>query len=465
MTADTTNWTHYLPSKRSMVGISGAFVFLIAPILMYNHWISLGKAVIFSVSCVMIIIILRQLVRDICAMERFTLTLHYWQPWNVKEERWQQLTLSWPLPQQAGMERLVKLVFGAGIFLLPIVLGVALNSQLQQFSDVTGITATSLNERVEQLSNSRGGGDLSSLEQTVIANVIDSVRSFASGMVGGLASWLTGVLASYGTWLIALFVILTGFAQATYDKEIKYLRYVVERTIPDEAVERNVFDWAEYFQQTLADFVIGYTQVATLLTLLFFISMCILPLNIGLGAIVLMSFLFGMVTAIPKIGGFAGLGIAIVYMITVPGSGLGWHWLGLHNVLSVQGWILSYDVVWHLPFIGDYRLGHGFDHLIRIVLFGTVAKGMGLFEAYRFTPIIVGERLGATKMPMIFMVVMYAKLDGVVGLTWGIVLFVAHLAFMRLDNHGRAPGQHGWKFGSPEGVDYQTTPRTPSLVS
>ena len=80
----------------------------------------------------------------------------------------------------------------------------------------------------------------------------------------------------------------------------------------------------------------------------------------------------------------------------------------------------------------------GGDVVVRIVLLGFIAKIMGLFEAYRFTPEIIGERLGLSKLLIVATVIMAAKAGGFFGMIWGILAMLVWQAFKRLDEEEEA---------------------------
>ena len=72
------------------------------------------------------------------------------------------------------------------------------------------------------------------------------------------------------------------------------------------------------------------------------------------------------------------------------------------------------------------------DLLIRLALMLALAKLLGVLEAYSYTPEIIGERLGMTKMQIIATILIWAIGAGFFGMIWGVLLSLAFQASMRL---------------------------------
>ncbi len=76
--------------------------------------------------------------------------------------------------------------------------------------------------------------------------------------------------------------------------------------------------------------------------------------------------------------------------------------------------------------------------LIRLVLMLIIAKLMGVLEAYSYTPEIIGQRLGMTKLQIIATVLVWALGAGFFGMIWGVLLSLAFQAALRLAEERKA---------------------------
>ncbi|MEM7669020.1 MAG: hypothetical protein AAF317_07685, partial [Pseudomonadota bacterium] len=185
-------------------------------------------------------------------------------------------------------------------------------------------------------------------------------------------------------------------------------RSIVSNGIKDARLRANVLRYGELYQTGVSLFMIGYLEVALTLSILFGAAMIVLPLGLSIGAILFMSLMLGFMTAIPKIGGLLGMAVATLLMITNLEPGLGWF-----------GWTVV-------------TFGTTIDVLVRAGLLIAVAKLLGLLEAYNYTPEIIGQRLGMTKMQIIATVLTWAVGAGFFGMIWGILFSLGFQAAMRL---------------------------------
>lgn len=262
------------------------------------------------------------------------------------------------------------------------------------------------------VSGETGWAGLSSVLSQVAGDAMADINGAAGKAFGSLLS-AAGVLV--GDWVkLIIGAIIVGTILAGWDKEVAMHRAIISRGIKAPRLRANVLRFGELFQSGVSLFMIGYLEVAATLTVLFALAMLVLPLGLGLAAILFMSVVLGIVTAIPKIGGFVGMGLAFLLMATNIDPGLGWFGM---SVVSF-GWAI--------------------DTAIRTALLMAAAKVMGLLEAYSYTPEIVGRRLGLTKMQIIGTIVIWAVGAGFFGMIWGILLSLAFQAALRLSQEDAA---------------------------
>jgi predicted PurR-regulated permease PerM len=266
----------------------------------------------------------------------------------------------------------------------------------------------------------QGWSGLSSLFSQVAGDAVQDIKGALKSVFGSVLGVVGTLLGDWVKLVIA--AILVGTILSGWEKEVEMHRRIVSQGIRTPRLRHNVLRFGELYQTGVSLFMIGYLEVAATLTVLYAVAMAILPLGMGPGAILFMSVVLGFVTAIPKIGGFGGMAIALLLGATRIESGLGWF-----------GW----EAV---------SFGTGWDVLIRIGALLAIAKLMGLLEAYNYTPEIVGRKLGMTKMQIIATVMIWAVGAGFFGMIWGILISLAFQAALRLAQEDaetlrRAPGE------------------------
>lgn len=264
---------------------------------------------------------------------------------------------------------------------------------------------------VEEGAGWRGVSDTVS---QVAGNAIKDIKSTVQSVFGSLIGVLGTLLEDWIKLIIG--AIIVGTILSNWDKEVATHRAIISGGIRDDALRANVLRFGELFQSGISLFMIGYIEVALTLALLFAIAMTVLPLGLGIATIVFMSLMLGFMTAVPKIGGFLGMAVALLLMLTNLEQGLGWFG---YTVISFGLWI---------------------DILVRAALMIGAAKILGLMEAYNYTPEIIGKKLGMTKMQIIATVVIWAVGAGLFGMIWGILLSLAFQAALRLAEEQAAAG-------------------------
>ncbi|MEM9145026.1 MAG: hypothetical protein AAGC57_02435 [Pseudomonadota bacterium] len=251
-----------------------------------------------------------------------------------------------------------------------------------------------------------GWSGLSSLFSQVAGDAVQDIKGMLKSVFG---SMLKLVAAFLGDWVkLVIASIIVGTILAGWAKEIEMHRRVVSNGLKTPRLRHNVLRFGELYQTGVSLFLIGYLEVAATLTVLYALAMIVLPLGMGLGAILFVSVILGFVTAIPKIGGLLAMVVAFILMITRLEPGLGW---------------FGYEVL---------SFGTGADVLIRVALMLALAKLMGLLEAYNYTPEILGKKLGLTKMQIIATVLIWAVGAGFFGMIWGILISLTFQAALRL---------------------------------
>lgn len=253
------------------------------------------------------------------------------------------------------------------------------------------------------------GGGWKGISDTIGLIVGDAVKDINALMKSVFGSALGVIGGLVGDWIkLVIAAIIIGTILSGWEKEVKMHRAIIAGGIKDARLRANVLRFGELYQTGVSLFMIGYLEVAVTLGLFFGIAMLILPLGLGLGAILFISVLMGFITAVPKIGGLVGMVVAALLMVTNIEPGLGW-----------LGWtVVSFGAV--------------ADVAIRTGLMIAVAKLFGLMEAYSYTPEIIGERLGLTKMQIIATVLTWAIGAGFFGMIWGVLISLAFQAALRL---------------------------------
>gem|GEM_PF-5762384 len=235
----------------------------------------------------------------------------------------------------------------------------------------------------------------------------------ANDLKAALKKTSTEIVGVIGTLLadwvkLVIGAIIVGSILGSWDKEVAMHRAIISGGIKDERLRANVLRYGELYQEGVSLFLIGYLEVALTLSVLYMLAMIALPFNLGLGAILFMGFMLGFATAVPKIGGVAAMGIALLLMATNLNAGIGWFG---YTVVSFGLWV---------------------DVALRTVILLIVAKLMSLLEAYSYTPDIIGERLGMTKMQIIATILIWAVGAGFFGMIWGIWISLTFQAALRL---------------------------------
>ena len=251
-----------------------------------------------------------------------------------------------------------------------------------------------------------GWQGLSNLFSQVAGDAVADIKAGLKSVFGSLLGVVGSLVEDWIKLVIA--AIIVGTILGGWKKEVAMHRRIVGEGLKHPRLRANALRFGELYQSGVSLFMIGYLEVALTLSLLYAAAMLLLPLGLSLGAIVFVGFLLGFVTAIPKIGGLGAIAIAFVLMITNIQAGLGWFGF---SVISF-GWAL--------------------DTVIRTALLLAVAKVMGLLEAYNYTPEIVGEKLGMTKLQIIAVILIWAVGVGFFGMIWGILIALTFQAAMRL---------------------------------
>lgn len=253
----------------------------------------------------------------------------------------------------------------------------------------------------------RGGWQgLSNTIGEVAGDAVKDIKALVQKIFGSVLGVLGALVGDWVKLIVA--AIIVGTILSGWDKEVKMHRDIIAGGIRDDRLRANVLRYCELFQTGVSLFMIGYLEVAATLTLFYGLTMLVLPLGLGIASILFMAAVLGFVTAIPKIGGMLGMAVATLLMITNLEAGLGW---------------FGFTIV---------SFGTAVDILIRAGLLVSAAKIFGLMEAYNYTPDIIGEKLGMTKMQIIATVLIWAVGAGFFGMIWGILISLSFQAALRL---------------------------------
>lgn len=251
-----------------------------------------------------------------------------------------------------------------------------------------------------------GWQGLSSLLNQVAGDAIADFKNGLKKMSADIVAVIGGFL---GDWVkLVIGAIIVGTILGSWEKEVQMHRAIISGGIKNTKLRANVLRYGELYQEGVSLFLIGYLEVAVTLSLIYIFAMIVLPLNLGIGAIIFMGFVLGFLTAIPKIGGIFAMIVAFLLMVTQLTPGIGWF-----------GYTL-------------FSFGLVVDVIIRTTVLMIISKLMGLLEAYSYTPDIIGQRLGMTKMQIIATILIWAIGAGFFGMIWGIWISLTFQAALRL---------------------------------
>ena len=405
-----------LPSPAGLALWLYALAFVILPALLaYKGFVYILGTVIFAIG-------VYPNIQDIVAGR----PVHFAMNWRGRKRVW-DIHLSIP------NERLVIRIISIGLVLftmlvVPFLLFVVqqqgqvfyqqLEQQLPQILEgidrLLKFAHDRLPDVVPDVEVEEGGGwkGLSDLMGVLAGDALNDVKGLLKGAIGSIAAIIGVLLADWIKLVISAIII--GTILGNWEKEVKVHRSIISNGIKDDRLRSNVLRFGELFQTGISLFMIGYLEVAFTLTLFYLVAMTLLPFGLGLGAILFMSVVLGFITAIPKIGGLLCMFVGAALMLTNLDPGLGWF-----------GWtVISFGGV--------------LDMLIRLALMMVIAKLFGVLEAYSYTPEIIGERLGMTKMQIIATVLIWAVGAGFFGLIWGVLISLMFQASLRLAEERKA---------------------------
>jgi len=251
-----------------------------------------------------------------------------------------------------------------------------------------------------------GWQGLSSLFSQVAGDAVVDLKAALKKTSSDIVGLIGTLLADWVKLVIG--AIIVGSILGSWEKEVAMHRAIVSGGIKDPALRANVLRYGELYQEGVSLFLIGYLEVALTLSLLYMLAMIVVPLSLGFGAILFVGFVLGFATAVPKIGGIFAMVIAALLMATDLTPGIGWFG---YTAVSFGLWI---------------------DVALRTAALLVIAKLMGLLEAYSYTPDIIGQRLGMTKMQIIATILIWAVGAGFFGMIWGIWISLAFQAALRL---------------------------------
>ena len=283
---------------------------------------------------------------------------------------------------------------------LPVII-----EQLTLLFDAAHDRMPSVMPEVRDVQNN-GWEGLSSLLGQVAGDAIADLKAALKKASADVVGLIGTLLADWVKLVIG--AIIVGTILGSWDKEVKMHRAIVSGGIKDPSLRANVLRYGELYQEGVSLFLIGYLEVGITLSLLYMLAMLVVPLSLGPGAIIFMGFVLGFATAVPKIGGIIAMILSFLLMITDLSPGIGWFG---YTLVSFGLWI---------------------DVILRTAALMTISKLMGLLEAYSYTPEIIGERLGMTKMQIIATILIWAVGAGFFGMLWGIAISLAFQAALRL---------------------------------
>lgn len=382
-----------------------ASLFVLVPFfLTHKGWIYITACIFFGIG-------LRWQIREIVKRGHISIGFHLWNPMRPKGDRFQFVGYEVPIHNEKRFTMVITVGMTLiALFIVPAVVVIMANQAVVLTGQVEANTAelTAMVRGAVSASNETLGtnidigpdSDFKSLYERVLGDAVSDVKD---AMKEVLKSMAESVAHFFGSWLkvtIATFIIGAFISPKSYEHAVKMHRWIITHGIVNEAARNTVLRGGELFQEKLGQFMVGYLEVASRLMLLFFaVLYVLLPSGMGVWAAGGISVFLGLITAIPKIGGILGMIIGFVLMSLNLKAGFGWSWMGFELISTGSAWI---------------------DTLIRMVMLGLTAKVLGLFEAYKFTPEIVGKKIGLDKMQIVFIVVMFA-LGGFANLVWGVI--------------------------------------------
>lgn len=391
-----------------------ALLFLVVPFFaIYKGWV-------YIIGCFFFGLGLRWQIVKILERGHIDVGLHYWDPRHDKGARFQWLGRSITIKNDNRCSSLiVTSMIAAAIIVVPIVVfvmghqAIVLSGQVEANSQelvdlIRGAVAAS-NERIGTNIDLDENDGLKAIYEQVAGGAVNDFRGFMTGALKTLAESIGTFLGDWFKVMIATFIIGTFVSPASYDKAVAMHRRIITLGIQDEGVRNTVLRGGELVQEMIGQFMVGYLEVALrLMTLFFVIIYLLLPSSLGFLAAAGIAIFLGLVTAIPKIGGIVGMVLGFVLMALNLQTGFGW--FGYELLSTNSAWL---------------------DTFVRMVMLGAVAKVLGLFEAYKFTPEIVGKKIGLDKIQIVFIVVMYA-IGSFYWMIWGMLGLCFLAAMIRL---------------------------------
>ncbi len=404
-----------------------ASLFVIVPFFaIYNGWV-------YIIGCLFFGLGLRWQLDQILARGHVDIGIHYlntrylWDPRHKKEDRFQWFGTKIYVTSDKWLTLYVSTSLTTiAILILPILVwvmihqGNILNTQIgENAGEITNVTEgliTTANERFGTTINISQEGSLMDLITQVAGGAINDVKNVFKYVLQNIAQSIGHFFADWLKVTIATFIIGAFISPGAYPKMVQTHNKIIRQGFAwNEAAGETVIRGGKIFQKKLGQFMVGYLEVVARLIAMFFVVIYILaPSGLGILAAIGISVFLGFITAVPKIGGLIGMVLGAALMALNLKTGLGWFGFEMFSTGSAYA-----------------------DTFIRMLMLGTIAKVIGLFEAYKFTPEIVGKKLGLDKIQIVFVVVMYA-FGSIYWMIWGIIGLCALAAAMQLADEVQA---------------------------
>lgn len=255
-------------------------------------------------------------------------------------------------------------------------------------------------------------GDLANVLSGVAGQVFGDIKSIVM-LVAGQGVRLTSTLIT--EWIyIGISLLIVCVFMGEWDTEIARVRDDITSGISNERLRRRILRFGELYQEGLSILMIGFLEVSLTLAVIYVVLLSIFPFNLSVGAVLFIALLLGFVTAVWKVGGLIAMALSALFILLNFEAGFSWFGfgyisLGLYTDLGIKAFF--------------------------IVFFSKV---VGLFEAYSFTPKIIGEKLQLTKLQMVSTILIWAIGSNFFGMIWGVLLMLLYQASRRLTNEIKA---------------------------
>jgi hypothetical protein len=262
-------------------------------------------------------------------------------------------------------------------------------------------------------------GDSAAVFGGVFADIIGDAKHLVTETLKEAAAVIGHLFKLWFEIIISMIVV--GVLIKNWAKEKESIQWRISTGIQacmpgasGKQLTTRVFEFVGHYRDMLSTVLVGYIEVGIALSIYYFLMLTILPFNFGIGFILLISVLFGFITAVWKIGGIATKIISPFLILLYFQDGFGY---------------FGYEF---------FSINLGVDLLLKAFVMFAIAFFGGYLEAYEYTPEKVGEKLQMTKMEMVMTILVWAIGAGAMGMVWGVLLMLLVPTFTRMQKDSEA---------------------------